>query len=476
MNRLSRLSNLIVTSLLVTGCSGDSSDGHGLRTCDGTRDGACVDASKPSSKPRAAKMDAGAPMGVPPQSTILRDAALVDTGLGQVGEIVTHPDSGTRPSSMMRHDSGTHHNDSGTHHDDSGTHHNAMDASTLDVSPPPTITPPPVIVPPTIILDSGSDGHDGAPAEAGASYGPRSCVHLEHTCGLSATDDCCASILVPGGTFQMGYDQASDSFDKPEHAVVLTPYYLDQYEVTLGRFRQFVEHYDAWTKPLPGDGAYAGRPVNTGWQMDWASVLPKSSDELKTNIYCTAAGDPVWTDVPDRNETRAMNCLEWYTAYAFCIWDGGRLPTEAEWEFAAAGGQDKRQYPWGNTWDPTYLNYNNNYHVTAVGIAGGGNGVGRFGHSDLAGNVWEWTRDLAEDYSSATDPPMDPLDPFDGSDGNYPISKGGSWWPGDTQDQFTSYYRFVWYPTGPNVSFGVRCARDVPKGSPLGDAAADAAH
>lgn len=462
MMRWPRLSMLVVIGLLVTGCSnvfGDLFDGYGLRRCDGKGEGACIDTSKPSSRPRAVKMDAGGSVGAPPRGTIFRDAGLVDAGrdagVGRVDEMGTHVDSGMHHQPVMHHDSGM-------HHDDSGMHHTVKDASTPDPSSRPTI------------LDSSSDGHDGgSAAEGGPSYGPPSCAHMAHTCGLAGSDDCCASILVPGGPFQLGYDQA-DSISNPAHAIVLTPYYLDQYEVTLGRFRQFVDHYDAWTKPLPGDGAYPGRPLKSGWQKEWAAVLPKSSDELKANVYCTVAGDPVWTDVPLRNETRAMNCLDWFTAYAFCIWDGGRLPTEAEWEFAAAGPQ-KRQYPWGDIWDSTYLNYANENHVADVGTAGNGNGVGPFGHSDLAGNVWEWTRDLADYYSPATDPPVDPLNPFDGSSGNYPISRGGSWYWRDTQDQFTTYYRFVWYPAEHNVSFGARCARDVPKGPPLGDAAAAAA-
>jgi len=445
-------SRLVVASLLVTGCSsifGDLFEENGLKHC--VEDPRfCVDASVSSRRPHSLR-DAGAfpDAALPPRSKPqpVNDASgipeagggFINTGAGDVG--------GGATGNVNQ----------------GGTDHNADTSS--DASP---------------ISDASFDVNDaGAAPEAGPGEGPPSCAHLEHTCGLAADDDCCASILVPGGPFQLGYDVATDSgataedsLAKPEHAIVLTPYYLDQYEVTLGRFRQFVDRYDAWRKPLPGDGAYPGRPVNSGWQKEWATELPTSSAVLKANVYCTVSGDPVWTDVPLRNETRAMNCLDWYTAYAFCIWDGGRLPTEAEWEFAAAGGQEKRNYPWGDTWNPNYLNYANEYHVVAVGTAGNGNGVGPFGHSDLAGNVWEWTRDLAEYYSSATVPPVDPLNPFNPVNG-YPVSRGGSWWPGDTKDQFTTYHRFVWYPTGPNVSFGARCARDVPKSPPLGDASAD---
>ena len=56
-----------------------------------------------------------------------------------------------------------------------------------------------------------------------------------------------------------------------------------------------------------------------------------------------------WTDAPGDNEQLPMNCVGFYEAFAFCLWDGGRLPTEAEWESVAAGGEENRLYPWGST-------------------------------------------------------------------------------------------------------------------------------
>lgn len=70
--------------------------------------------------------------------------------------------------------------------------------------------------------------------------------------------------------------------------------------------------------------------------------LPSETPEQLTQVA-------TWTDNPGAQENFPMACVEWPTAYAFCLWDGGRLPTEAEWEFAAAGGDQNRLYPWGGT-------------------------------------------------------------------------------------------------------------------------------
>ncbi|MGO9839375.1 MAG: formylglycine-generating enzyme family protein [Polyangiaceae bacterium] len=94
-----------------------------------------------------------------------------------------------------------------------------------------------------------------------------------------------------------------------------------------------------------------------------------------------------------------INCVNWYEAYAFCIWDGGFLPSEAEWEYAAAGGSQQREYPWGST-DPgtanQYAIYDGYYTGNSIGMAPVGTatlGAGFWGQMDMAGEVWEWNLD-----------------------------------------------------------------------------------
>src|SRR4029079_6159203 len=84
--------------------------------------------------------------------------------------------------------------------------------------------------------------------------------------------------------------------------------------------------------------------AGSGWQSAWDANL---AADLKIAVKCSAMYQ-TWTDVPGGNENKPMNCINWYEAFAFCAWDGGRLPTEAEWNYVAAGGNAQRQYPWGS--------------------------------------------------------------------------------------------------------------------------------
>jgi formylglycine-generating enzyme required for sulfatase activity len=103
-----------------------------------------------------------------------------------------------------------------------------------------------------------------------------------------------------------------------------------------------------------------------------------------------------WTDTSGANEGAAANCLNWYVAFAFCVWDGGRLPTEAEWEFAAAGGSENRLFPWGtDAIDSGYFgNFSIDMHAKPIGAYS--DGAGKWGQLDMAGNVIEWVRDVYE--------------------------------------------------------------------------------
>src|SRR6185503_5212427 len=100
-----------------------------------------------------------------------------------------------------------------------------------------------------------------------------------------------------------------------------------------------------------------------------------------------------------------MNCVSWFEAFAFCAWDGGRLPTETEWNYAAAGGNEQRVYPWGANIDLTKASYDCAGDGSGTGTPNcmfsdmlpvgsrSPQGDGKWGQADLAGNVWEWTLD-----------------------------------------------------------------------------------
>jgi formylglycine-generating enzyme required for sulfatase activity len=201
---------------------------------------------------------------------------------------------------------------------------------------------------------------------------------------------------VPGGMFQRSYDMAS--FNVQNAPATVSAFKLDKHEVTVSRFRQFLANY---RKPADGAGRNPKNVADTGWRFsDWNKLLPDKPEDVIADVKaCTGGGSTqtTWTDVAGPLDSRAMNCITWFEAFAFCIWDGGRLPTEAEWNFAAAGGSDQRQYPWGSVMaDATHAVFD----VANVDVVGSRApaGDGKWANADLAGNVAEWVVDTNDNY------------------------------------------------------------------------------
>jgi formylglycine-generating enzyme required for sulfatase activity len=213
---------------------------------------------------------------------------------------------------------------------------------------------------------------------------------------------------VPGGTFFRSYDGVN--FIYKSYPATVSSFSLDTYEITVGRFRNFVNAYPS-SKPAPGAGKNPNNPQDPGWDAEWntkANLLPADQNELKKWLKSCNFGDPTWTDQPWLNEKRPIDCLNWYEAFAFCIWDGGRLPTLAEWLYAASGGggpDGQRTYPWANPPDSMLIDID--YAVYCKGSCDkvtqdvgsrSPKGDGKWGHADLAGNVFEWTLDAHNGY------------------------------------------------------------------------------
>jgi formylglycine-generating enzyme required for sulfatase activity len=246
----------------------------------------------------------------------------------------------------------------------------------------------------------GIAGSAGAAGSAGMTYGVdnQSCVGMTDPCyDGTAIVSCCDEKPVVGGEFPMGRGETgTDSYagvaaETPEHGATVADFNLDTFEVTVGRFRRFVEQYDGSAPPV-GAGNHP-LILGSGWQSAWNGNLPATGDVLKGNLKCHV-DDQTWTDSPDENESYPITCVSWYEAFAFCAWDGGRLPTEAELEYAAAGGDENRLFPWGQeTPAATHANSSLSEHSSSIAVGSHPAGKGRWGHHDLAGSVWEWSRD-----------------------------------------------------------------------------------
>jgi formylglycine-generating enzyme required for sulfatase activity len=315
-----------------------------------------------------------------------------------------------------------------------------------------------------------SCGDENPCFEGSSVLSPARCLETIGPPGPSCTGglicnsvDCCRSKLVPGGNFPLGRSEAgSDACpastlcgpdEQPEHDAVVAAYYLDEFEVTVGRFRRFVEAYTG-QPPAPDDGAHPLIP-GSGWQAAFDSSLPGLQDTLISSLKCNS-NYQTWTDNPGAYESYPINCVSWFTAFAFCIWDGGRLPTEAEWEFAAAGGAENRLYPWGSAEpDATRANYNDNASMK-MNVGSFPDGAGRWGHKDLAGGLWEWVLDYYR-YDWYSTEGSTCVDCANLDLASFRVSRGADW--NSSWDELRATMRDYINPTNKDDSRGFRCVR-----------------
>ena len=236
-------------------------------------------------------------------------------------------------------------------------------------------------------------------------------------------------ILIPAGEFIMGSNPVDDGRrgfghgvdEEPRHKVKLDAFYIDQYEVTIEEYREFL---DATGREWYGDAEDESR----------YSSLPVERD----------------FNIPDSGR-HPVNYIAWNDAYDFCRWKGKRLPTEFEWE-KAARGTDGRKWPWGNEFDKTKANVEENSLRRTAAIGNYPEDKSPFGLYDVSGNVSEWTSSHYLPYPGNT---------FD--DGMYSknvyVLKGGSFLlPGRLYGRPAA--RSLAFPAYNHRMYGIRCAKD----------------
>ena len=198
-------------------------------------------------------------------------------------------------------------------------------------------------------------------------------------------------ILIPNGIFEMGdHFSEGEQSEQPIHEVELDAFYMDIHEITVGQYRTFIE-------------ATGHQPPN------WKKVLEVSPTESHPIVH-----------------------VSWFDAMSYAKWVKKRLPTEAEWEYAARGGLTGKRYAYVGNIHPSKANYNRNIgQTTTIGTYPPNN----YKLYDIAGNVWEWCLDTFDPNFYSVSPRKNPIAETDiflliqgFADDNKPhILRGGSW-------------------------------------------------
>ncbi len=312
---------------------------------------------------------------------------------------------------------------------------------------------------------------------------------LGHAVPAAMTVDTNDMIWIPGGTFQMGSEKGQTD-EKPVHPVTVDGFWIDKTEVTNEQFEKFTR--------ATGYLTIAERKPDA---KDFPGVPPENL-VAGSIVFSPPPGDNVplddhfiwWRYVPGANwrhpqgpesdlkglEKHPVVHVSWFDAMAYAKWAGKRLPTEAEWEYAARGGLAGKEYMWGdeltpgsrwlaNIWQGRFPNQNtvaDGFRGTAPVASFPANGFGLF---DLAGNVWEWCADWYLPDYYARSPSKNPPGPDTSFDANEPgvskrVQRGGSYL---CTDLYCGAYRpGTRMKTSPDTGLshaGFRCVWSPPK-------------
>ena len=292
-------------------------------------------------------------------------------------------------------------------------------------------------------------------------------------------------VWIPSGTFIMGSDEGNPD-EQPIRPVTINGFWMDKTEVTNEQFQKFVDATGYLTiaerKPNPED--FPG--ADPALLVPGSVVFSPPDHEVPLDNHFQW-----WRYVPGANwrhpegpgssiegrEKHPVVHVAWEDAVAYCEWAGKRLPTEAEWEYAARGGLDRQPYVWGETkmpgdqhraniWQgefPINNTAKDGYPATAPVGSYSTNG---FGLHDMAGNVWEWVHDWYRPDSYQSGEKLNPKGPDSSFDPNEPgtpkrVIRGGSYLCSDVY--CTGYRPSARMKTAPDTGLshtGFRCVKD----------------
>ena len=250
-------------------------------------------------------------------------------------------------------------------------------------------------------------------------------------------------VLIPAGSFEMGSDDEDALGDEqPVHTVHLDAFYMDEYEVTNAQFKAFVDANPEWQKVASNERFHGFRYLH-----HWNG-----------NTY------------PSGKANHPVVFVSWYAAMAYAAWAGKRLPTEAEWEYAARGGLEGKRYPWGNTLTHADAHYGGGDTDT---IPVGQYAANSYGLYDMTGNVWEWCLDKYDadfyDAHNSRNPIsgavtlQEILDNFASVRiRSFRVQRGGSW-VNSARTYLRVAYRGRFSPVGTFDSYGFRCVKAIPR-------------
>ncbi len=257
-------------------------------------------------------------------------------------------------------------------------------------------------------------------------------------------------ILFSGGPFMMGSEKGMP-LDKPVHQVVIKPFYFDRSPVTVAQFRKFAEA--------------------TGYKTDAEKFGDSGVFDPNTLSWSLVSGAswkfPFGKDKPLAIEDHPVTQVSWNDAVAYSQWAGKRLPTEAEWEYAArCGGKNSEQFSWGGK-----LKVNGKYQANVwqgeLSAKQGDDGfettspVGYYGTTacgltDMGGNVWNWCSDVFQPYPGNNDPFL--------PNNQMRVIRGGSFlYDQNGENSFSVWGRASNTFETSLFNTGFRCAKDAPQ-------------